>query len=383
MPSIPTRFALGAAALLCAAAATAAPVAPVAPTAPAPAEPAAPNPNAPVTAAESRQVVDTLAAKLRKLYVFPDRAETIAATLQAHAARGDFDGAKTVAALQEALDKDLRAVGDDRHFRIEFAPGFDASMEDADRAPTSEEIEQGRKESAFSGWGIGRVQRLPGNIGYLDMRGFEPAEFGGQAVDHALALLSGTDALVVDLRMNGGGEPLGVSYFVSHFFAEGDERHLNDIHWRHTGSTREYWTVPVPGPHYLKPLVLLTSPRTASGAEECANDLQSQKRATLVGEVTAGAANPGGPAALGQNLVAFVPQGRPENAVTHAGWEKVGIKPDVAVPAADAMKTAYLSLLDQRLAHPRDAEDKDNLQDVRKRAVDGKIDLPAGYVPRH
>ena len=372
MSSIPTRFALGAAALLCAAAASAAPA-------------AAPDPNAPLTAAQNRQVVDTLAAKLRAKYVFPDRAGKIAATLQAHAAHGDFDGAKTIAALQEALDKDLRAVGDDRHFRIAFEPGFDAAMEDADHTPTSEEIEQGRKESAFSGWGIGRVQRMPGNIGYLDMRGFEPAEFGGQAVDHALALLAGTGALIVDLRMNGGGEPLGVSYFVSHFFPEGDERHLNDIIWRKDGvdSTREYWTVPVPGPHYTKPLVLLTSPRTASGAEECANDLQSQKRATLVGEVTAGAANPGGPVALGHGLVAFVPQGRPENAVTHAGWEKVGIKPDVAVPAADAMKTAYLSLLDQRLAHPEDEEDKANLVDVRKRVVDGKIDLPAGYVPRH
>ena len=380
MSSFPFR--LGLAALLCATGAFAAPATPAAPAAPVtPAAPVPPDPKAPVATADRQQVVDTLAAKLRAHYIYPDRAEKIAATLQAHAAHGDYDGAKTVAALQEALDKDLRAVGDDRHFRIEFVPDFDAAMEDEEHVPNQEEIDQMRKETAFTGWGVGRVQRMPGNVGYIDMRSFPPADIAGQAVDHALALLSGTDALIVDLRMNGGGDPLGVSYFVSHFFAEGDERHLNDIHWRNGDHTREYWTVPVPGPHYLKPMILLTSKRTASGAEECANDLQSQKRATLVGEVTAGAANPGGPVALGQHLVAFVPSGRPINAVTHTDWEKVGIKPDVAVPPTEAMKTAYLSLLDQRLAQVKDPEEKENLQDVRGRLVDGKIDLPS-YVPR-
>ena len=172
-----------------------------------------------------------------------------------------------------------------------------------------------------------------------------------------------------------------MSYFVSHFFAEGDERHLNDIYDHPTKTTREYWTMPVVGSRYLRPVVVLTSPRTASGAEECAYDLQTQKRATLVGEVTTGAANPGGQVALGHGLVAFVPSARAINAVSHADWEKIGVKPDVAVPAADAMKTAYLSLLDQRIAEVKDPEEKEMLQDVRKRAADGKIELPA-YVAR-
>jgi hypothetical protein len=342
---------------------------------------AAPGPDTPLTAADRKEVVDTLAAKLRARYVFPDRAAQIAAQLQAHAAHGDFESAKTTQAFVEALDRDLRAVGDDRHFRVELDPGFDAAQEADDHVPTREELAQGRAEAAQQGFGIARVQRLPGNVGYLDLRAFAPIEFIGAAYDNALALLAGTDALVVDLRSNGGGEPRSVAYFASHFFAEGDERHLNDIYDRPSDRTREYWTVPVTGPRYMKPLVLLTSPRTASGAEECANDLQSQKRATLVGETTLGAANPGGPVALGHGLVAFVPSGRPSNAVTHTGWEKVGIRPDVAVPAADAMKTAYLSLLDRRLAEASDPREKESLQDVRQRAVDGKIELP-GWAPR-
>jgi len=342
---------------------------------------AAPSPDAPLTAADRQEVVDTLAAKLRARYVFPERGEQIAAQLQAHAAHGDFEKATTTRAFVAALDRDLRAVGDDRHFRVEFDPEFDAAQEADDHVPTHEELAQRRADAARQGFGVSRVQRLPGNVGYLDLRAFAPIEFIGGAYDNALALLAGTDSLVVDLRSNGGGEPSSVAYFVSHFFAEGDERHLNDIYDRPSDRTREYWTVPVTGPRYLKPLVLLTSPRTASGAEECANDLQSQKRATLVGEVTMGAANPGGPVTLGHGLVAFVPTGRPSNAVTHTGWEKVGIRPDVAVSAADAMKTAYLSLLERRLAETTVPDEKEYLQDVRQRFLDGKIDLPT-WTPR-
>lgn len=365
MPS--TTLRLGFATLLCASNAFAAP--------------AAPDADAPLTAADRRQVVATLAQKLRTRYVYPERGAAIAAKLQAHAAHGSFDGARTTKAFAEALDRDLTAVGDDRHFRVRFDPEFDPALEDDNHVPDREETAQGRAEMARRAFGIARVQRLPGNVGYIDIRGFGPAEFVGPAYDQALALLAGTDALVVDLRSNGGGAPLSVSYFASHFFAEGDERHLNDIFDRPSGKTREFWTMPVVGPRYLKPVILLTSQATASGAEECAYDLQTQKRATLVGETTAGAANPGGPVALGHGLVAFVPSGRPINPVTHADWEKVGVKPDVAVPAADAMKTAYLSLLDRRLAEAKDPREKDELQDVRRRTVDGKIELP-GYVPR-
>ena len=111
--------------------------------------------------------------------------------------------------------------------------------------------------------------------------------------DAAMRLLGGTDALVLDLRNNGGGEPTSVSYLLSHFFAEGDERHLNDIYDRPTNTTREYRTMPIGAPRFLRPIAVLTSKATASGGEECAYDLQTQQRATLYGETTMGAANPG------------------------------------------------------------------------------------------
>src|SRR6185437_14342657 len=124
---------------------------------------------------------------------------------------------------------------------------------------------------------------------------------------------------------------------LSYFFAENDGRHLNDIYWHKDGTTDQFWTVPVAGSRFLGPVYVLTSARTFSGGEECAYDFQTQKRATLVGETTGGGANPGGMVPLGGGLAAFVPTGKAINPVTKTNWEHVGVKPDIAVPAADAL----------------------------------------------
>ena len=337
-------------------------------------------PDTALSAADRREVVDTLAQHLRARYVFPDRAEKLATRLVGRARHGDYEGAKTIEAFAEALSHDLREFGDDGHFRVDFDPEFDPARESEDHVPTAEEAAQRRAEMAQWGYGISRTQRLPGNIGYLDLRGFGPTEMVGAAYDAAITLLAGTDALVLDLRSNGGGEPESVSYLLSHFFAEGDRRHLNDLYNRPSNRTREYWTTSFVPVRYLKPITVLTSKFTFSGGEECAYDLQTQKRATLIGETTGGGAHPGEGVALGHGLVAFVPNGRAINPITHTDWEKVGVKPDIALPAADAMKAAYLGLLEDRLKAAKGPQEQGALQDVLQRARAGEIELP-GYTP--
>ena len=180
-----------------------------------------------------------------------------------------------------------------------------------------------------------------GNIGYLDIRSFEPTEFVAEAYTSALRLLSGTDALIADVRQNGGGEPQSVAELISHFFAEGETRHLNDQYTRADNATRQYLTNPAVEVRYQLPMYVLISHDTFSGDEEFAYDLQAQKRATLVGQMTGGGANPGDDVPLGQGFLAFIPTGRAINPVTKTNWEHVGVRPDVSVPAAQAMKTAY------------------------------------------
>jgi C-terminal processing protease CtpA/Prc len=157
-----------------------------------------------------------------------------------------------------------------------------------------------------------------------------------------MALLANTDALIIDLRANGGGSPEMVQYLCSYFF-EGEPVHLNDLYFRPENETRQFWTLSwIPGRRYVgKPLYLLTSSRTFSGAEEFAYDMQTQKRATIVGETTGGGANPGGPVDIAAGFEVFVPMGRAINPVTQTNWEGKGVEPEVKCAAAEALVRAH------------------------------------------
>lgn len=330
----------------------------------------------PLTPAQRRAVVETLAKELKARYVFPEVAEQVAAGLRARVGKGAYESAATPEAFAEALTRDLRDLGKDGHFRVRFDPGFKPRGGDEDRAPSREEVEQQRRAVQRRAFGIAKVEQLPGNVGYLDLRAFGPTEFVGPAYSAALQLLSGTEALILDLRQNGGGDPESVAYLVSHFFEEGDTRHLNSIYNRPRNTTRQYWTSPTVAPRYTRPVYVLTSARTFSGGEECAYDFQTQKRATLVGETTGGGANPGGPVALGEGLNAFIPTGRAINPVTNTNWEHVGVKPDVAVPAEEALKTAHVAILKGILAREQDPEYHRRLEAILVKVEKGEVDPP-------
>jgi C-terminal processing protease CtpA/Prc len=91
-----------------------------------------------------------------------------------------------------------------------------------------------------------------------------------------------------------------------------------------------------------KPVYVLTSKTTFSAAEEVAYDLKAARRATLVGETTRGGANPANrPVPLSYGLKVFIPNGRVEHPLTGTNWEGVGVAPDVAAPADQALSAAY------------------------------------------
>ena len=333
-----------------------------------------------VDAATRHEVVAELGRQLHANSGFPDVATRVAAALQAKDGSGGYAQATGAAAFSKALSNDLQSLGNDLHFRVMFDPDFQPRPADTGRPPTAADVERARTEIAQRGYGIDSVRRLPGNVGYMEVRAFPPAEFVGSAYTSALTLLSGTDALILDLRRNGGGEPDSVAHLLSHFFAEGDGRHLNDIYSRADDSTRQYWTIPGVTVRYGKPIYVLTSRRTFSGGEEAAYDLQTQKRATLVGEVTGGGANPGEGYALTHGFAAFIPNGRSINPVTKTNWEHTGVTPDIAVPAADAQKTAHAAILKTLLAASKDPEEQGELKALVA-AVEADALPPPNYAP--
>ena len=328
----------------------------------------------PADAATRKAVIAELSSQLKANYVFPDVADKLATALAAKEAAGGYAQAKDSKAFAEALSNDLRAIGNDGHFAVGYDPEFRPAP--ANGVPDAASLEAMRQEISSRGFGIDSARRLPGNVGYLELRGFGPTAMVGPAISGAMTMLSGTDALILDLRRNGGGEPDTVAYLMSHFFAQGDDRHLNDLYFRNGDKTRQYWTIPSVGPRYTRPVYVLTSGRTFSGGEECAYDFQTQKRAKIVGEKTGGGANPGDGYAIGKGYAAFIPNGRAINPITKTNWEHVGVTPDIAVPAADAQKVAHAAILRELIAATKDPDEKAYLQDSLEDVEAGKPDMP-------
>jgi hypothetical protein len=282
----------------------------------------------PLDATERRATVEQAASALRGQYIYPDVGERAAAAIETALAAGAYDDLDDRRAFALRLTDDLRAVAHDKHLRVSSRSAPPPNPTGGPR-PRSE-------------GGIVRADRLADGIGYLEIMGFPPMEVFGPATDRAMAALADTKALIIDMRRNGGGNPASVSYLVSFFMPA--KTHVNDLIWRNAGTTtfrtESFWTGPTPMSYLGKPVYLLTSSFTFSGGEEFVYDLKALKRATLVGEVTGGGANPGGMRPLGADLIAFVPAGRAENPITKTSWEGKGVAPDIATPAADALKVA-------------------------------------------
>jgi hypothetical protein len=331
-------------------------------------------PDMPVDAKFRAATVESLATVLERRYVFHDVARKTANALRARVKKGAYEGLDGAKAFADSLSADFRSIGKDRHFRVGY---WSRELPEGDpKAPSPEEKALEALQMRRMNYGFERVQRLSGNIGYLDLRMFVATPEAGACAQAAMALLANSDALIVDLRRNGGGDPNLLGMLISWLY-DGDERvHINDFYLRDGDMTEQYWTnTAQPGPRYAKkPMWVLTSHRTGSCAEEFAYDIKNLKRGTLVGETTAGAANPGSAVRLNAHFAAFVPTGRAVNPVSKTNWEGVGVEPDVKTSADDAFKTAQLAALDALIAQEKDADRVAALQHARQMAQGAPVE---------
>ena len=286
------------------------------------------------------EVVNKIADLLRDNYVFPDVGEQAGKFVQSQQSKGAYANTTGAQDFSERLTHDLQSISHDKHMRVFMAPPEPKEKED----PEQRELRFLRQD-ARNNFGFVKLERLAGNVGYLDLRGFSPAQFGGPTAIAAMNFLANSDAVIIDMRKNGGGDPSMIQLISSYFFKE--PTHLNNLYWRKDDHTDQFWTLPyVSGKSMADtPLYVLTSARTFSGAEEFSNNMKVLKRAKLIGETTGGGANPGGFFPIAAGLGMFIPTGRAVNPVTGTNWEGKGVEPDEKVPAAEALNVAYKEAL--------------------------------------
>jgi hypothetical protein len=283
------------------------------------------------------RVIDAAVAKLTDLYVFPAVAKKMGQALREHQKAGAYDAVTESRAFADLVTEQLQAVSKDRHLRVRFMPNV---VPQGDGEPTADEKAKYREALERDNCGFRKAERLDGNIGYIKFDMFGDAEICGPKATAAFGALGAVDALIFDLRENGGGEPAMVAFVSSYLFAK--RTHLNDLYERKGNKTTKYWTKPgVPGPKFIKqPVYVLTSTRTFSGAEEFSYNLKNLKRATIVGETTGGGAHPTMGQRLDDHFMIGVPFARAVNPITKTNWEGTGVEPDVKVPADQALDTA-------------------------------------------
>jgi len=291
-------------------------------------------------AAARQRVVEGIAAKLTEYYVYPDLGQKMIDAVRAHLKTGDYDKITDGDAFASQLTTDLLNVSHDKHLHVNFsAVKLPPDPPDGD-GPTPAQIADYRKDMERDNCGFRKVEILPGNIGYLKFDFFGDPDVCGSTLVAAMGLLSHADAIIYDMRQNGGGDPRMVALACTWLFDK--PTHLNDLYNRKEDKTTQYWTLPyVPGTRLPdKPAFVLTSARTFSGAEEFTNDLKTQKRATIVGETTGGGAHPVSGHRIDDHFTIGVPFARAINPITKTDWEGTGVAPDVSVKASDALETA-------------------------------------------
>jgi hypothetical protein len=287
--------------------------------------------------ASRQRVIDGVAANLKESYVYPELAQKMDEALRANQKRGAYDAISDPDAFAARLTNDLLEVSHDRHLGVSYSP-FKLPAED--RKPSADEEAQFRKQIERTNCGFERVEILSGNVGYVKFNMFADPSFCGPTVVAAMNFLAHVDAVIFDIRENGGGDPKMVALISTYLF--NDSTHLNDLYARKDDVTTQYWTLPfVPGARLAdKPAFVLTSSGTFSGAEEFAYNLKNLKRATIVGETTGGGAHPVAGRRVDDHFMIGVPFARAINPVSKTNWEGTGVEPDVRVKASEALQTA-------------------------------------------
>jgi hypothetical protein len=310
--------------------------------------------------AEQNEVITKICDILNKNYVYPETAKKMSDYISDKLKKGEYDSLTAATYFAEQVMEDLRKISNDKHVQVLYDPETVKLLREEEKKDEPETPEKWLKQQRKNNFGFNEVKILDGNVGYLDLRQFAETKYAGETAVAAMNFLANCDALIIDIRKNGGGNPDMIQLIISYFYDKAEPIHLNSFYWRHIDKTVQFWTMPyIPGNKMADiDIYVLTSSQTFSAAEEFCYNLKNLKRATLIGETTGGGAHPGGSMIINDNFYIWVPKGRAINPITNTNWEGVGVKPHIEVHQQDALTTAHLKALEKLVANTKDKDDK-------------------------
>lgn len=305
------------------------------------------------------RVLEQTAQLVEDQFVDAATARRTAEEIRRRQAAGQYEDIETADQLQRRLTEDLRSISGDTHIgvvedrtavaryraRAAAATSPTARQEDADAKRVAEE------ESRLDNYGLRAVEVLPGGVGYLRTDYFDSlVEQASPAIAAAMNMLAGSDAIIIDLRHNGGGSSKALPLYLSYFpgpetvtFALRRER------WRDLNEALVTQSDVRGARHYAKPIYILTSGTTYSLAEQFTYHLKALGASVvIVGERTYGGGNGWDPVVLNDDFYLRLPRVAFTNISTGTIFpEGEGIAPDIAISASAAKERAYVEALER------------------------------------
>jgi len=310
-----------------------------------------------MTSTRQRQLIESICHRIQQLYPFTEAGVVTIDSLQRGLETGRYSSLNTPAQFAAGITADLEEFSNDRHFDLSYDPPMAMEMQKNNNATSGDVYRDSVADRLrWSNYGFRELRILDGNIGYLDLRFFAPLNYAAETAIAAVGYFANSDALIIDLRQNGGGWDEMVMFLLSYFVETKDPLIMTitqstlDQNYEVSG-TFNY----VPGHRLLDiPVYLLVSGSTGSGAEAFSYRMQYLQRATLVGQTTRGAETPVEELALDEDFVLTVPCWKRIYSITGSGWEKTGVTPDVVVESGDAFDVAYRMALETQLSKVQD-----------------------------
>lgn len=318
----------------------------------------------PVTIQELNTIVDSITTIIPRYYIDTTIGLQIANNIRTKHKNGDYSNITNPQILADTLKADVRAINNDLHMSMVYRSPRERSTHNTPSI-------QVNSSGIWSNYGLSEIKVLEGNVGYLKIKHFTRHEFFEEIkpiVTSAIESLKNTDAIIVDVRDNGGGFEDMVAYYISYFFDSKEPIHLSD--YRCTLHDHTYGISTDPNVLGTKlpdtKLYVLVNANTGSAAESFAYMLKHLGRATIIGETTAGAGNGASIHPINDRFSVQVSSEETINAITKTSFEQVGVIPHIKTTSKEAFPKGYklaLTYLKENNTRDIDSSNYDHLID--------------------